>query len=192
MKLKPHEFVLMVLWGSGGDIAGRTLLQKRCYFVAVLVAQDQPEAMGYQAHYYGPYSQVIADALGALRSAGFVTEEACGFGVPDCAGFEVTRYDYGLTEQGKRIAERLKSEHGKDCQSIEEACTTLTAAGELDYVALSVAAKAYHVLRLQGRPMTYEDICTEARRYSWTISGAQAERAAEFLERMGLVECKTA
>jgi hypothetical protein len=182
----------MVLSASGGKVSGRTLLQKRCYFVGVLLAGGETEALGYQPHYYGPYSQVVADALASLRSAGFVTERPLGFGLADGSGFEVTRYDYQLTAEGAQVVGGLGAKHPEECRSIEDACKKLTGAPELDYVGLSIAAKAYHVLGLQGRPMTYEEICKEAKRYSWAISSREAERAAQYLETIGLVTRKAA
>ena len=58
---------------SAGErrISGRTLLQKKLYFLSVL----NQEAFGYRPHYYGPYSQLVADNVGALCQAGFLKEE---------------------------------------------------------------------------------------------------------------------
>jgi len=36
-----------------GDMRGKTLLQKRVYFLSVMLGIE----MGYEAHYYGPYSE---------------------------------------------------------------------------------------------------------------------------------------
>ena len=47
-------------------ISGRTLLQKKLYFLSVL----NQEAFGYRPHYYGPYSQLVADNVGSTVPGG--------------------------------------------------------------------------------------------------------------------------
>jgi len=39
-----------------GEMRGKTLLRKRIYFIKVILAID----LGYEAHYYGPYSEQVA------------------------------------------------------------------------------------------------------------------------------------
>ena len=41
-----------------GTMRGKTLLQKRLYFVSVILGVD----LGYEPHYYGPYSEEVATA----------------------------------------------------------------------------------------------------------------------------------
>ena len=75
-------------------ISGRTLLQKKLYFLSVLAREN----FGYRPHYYGPYSQFVADNVGALCEAGFLKEEVET--LPESIGGfgEVKRYSVPLPE----------------------------------------------------------------------------------------------
>ena len=65
---------------ESGGIKGRTLLQKRMYFLAVLADED----FLFYPYYYGPYSSDVADQLGALREAALVSEQSEPY--PDVLG----------------------------------------------------------------------------------------------------------
>ena len=84
--------------GSSEIIRGRTLLQKKLYFLSVLSS----ERFDFAPHYYGPYSPEITDHLGALNQAGLVQETPVFSG--SIGPFrENRRYDYCLTEGGKEV-----------------------------------------------------------------------------------------
>jgi hypothetical protein len=57
----------------------------------------------------------------------------------------MTRYDYGLTEAGAGLAEQKSEQHSDLWLRIQSAAKVLTQAGNLDYMELSIAAKAYFV-----------------------------------------------
>ena len=52
------EFVLALINASGGEIRGRTMLQKMAYFASRLGAIDID--FRYHAYYYGRYSDYYA------------------------------------------------------------------------------------------------------------------------------------
>ena len=58
-------------------VQGRTLLQKRIYFLSVLANED----FGFRPHYYGPYSSHVSTSLSALVEADLVEETRIGYGV---------------------------------------------------------------------------------------------------------------
>src|SRR5437016_3161878 len=101
--LKAYDFVHLVLHAAGGKVQGRTKLQKLVYFAGVLT--NMLDDLGYRAHYYGPYSSRVTAATEELRSLGFLEQRTAAAGVVDPHGFEIARYDYTLTEDGKKIAE---------------------------------------------------------------------------------------
>lgn len=60
-------------------------------------------------------------------------------------------------------------------------------AGDLDYMELSIAAKAYYVLnKLNGRA-TLEDIAAMLPKFGWSVSKAQLQKATDFLAKADLV-----
>src|SRR6266498_1650474 len=95
------DFVILGYKAFGGSVRGKTMLQKRMYFLSVMLGVN----LGYGAHYYGPYSGEVASANVDLKALGFLEERSSLWGV-DHRGFEMARYDYELTKAGKRIAER--------------------------------------------------------------------------------------
>src|SRR5690348_15751358 len=90
-KMNTYDFVHLVLSASNGQIRGRTKLQKLVYFAGVLT--DSLDALGFRAHYYGPYSSAVTSAVEELRSLGFLEERIATGGTMDSHGFEVARYD---------------------------------------------------------------------------------------------------
>src|SRR5262245_15502141 len=131
-----REVVLLVLDAYGGSIAGRTLLQKICYFVGVTHRLD----LNYRAHYYGPYSASVEEAVGQLKSLGYVTENSIGFGLFSQFG-EMRRFDYRLTEDGIDLAEALKRRHPDMYAEIVDAVRRIRKNGQPGYEELSIAAK---------------------------------------------------
>ena len=61
------DFLLSVIAAFGGRVDGRTLLQKRAYFVSLL--SDIDPGLNFDAHYYGPYSATVDNTLGRLESS---------------------------------------------------------------------------------------------------------------------------
>jgi HD superfamily phosphohydrolase len=68
--MSPYDFVHLTCHALGGEIKGRTKLQKTDYFLGVLT--DSLPELGYRPHFYGPYSAEVAGAVGKLRARGFV------------------------------------------------------------------------------------------------------------------------
>ncbi len=76
-----------------------------------------------------------------MKSLGYLAESVAGWGV-DQRGFEISRYDYTLTETGTRIADRKAALNPDLWKRIETCAKVVTAPGNLDYMELSIAAKA--------------------------------------------------
>ena len=61
--MDPRDAVMLTIREEEkGVLHGRTLLQKRIYFASVLAKEE----LGFRPHYYGPYSQTVADAVDSL------------------------------------------------------------------------------------------------------------------------------
>jgi len=181
--MKSSDFVLYLLHASGGNIQGRTLLQKRSFFVGELCHID----MGFDAHYYGPYSAEIDNSVSELRSLGFIDEANIGFGVAR-GGFEMKRYDYRLTNDGREVVDFLRGSHSEDYNRISAGVQRIANAGDPDYMELSIAAKAYFILKKRRKPMSRAELAREAQKFDWVIDAASLDRAVTFLEQMGLTK----
>ncbi len=133
-------------------------------------------------------AEKMGKALGDLKGLRFVEEREKGFRAVNEEGFKVKRYDYEITEEGRRIVERIRKRCPDEHKSIVQALKEVRGAGEPDYNTLSVAAKAHFILSSQGRPMTADEIIKVARQFNWRISEDKFAEAASFLERLDLVK----
>src|SRR4030065_640258 len=102
--MKLRDVIITILGAMGDHVESKTKIQKICYFLATILKRD----FGFKAHYYGPYSQHVEGALDDLIGMGFVTTATINFGTAP-SGFEVVRYDYSLTKDGKIMYENIKS-----------------------------------------------------------------------------------
>ena len=67
-----RDVLVLAYKAFDGDMRGKTLLQKRVYFLSVMLGVE----MGYDAHYYGPYSGNVATLNSELKSLGYVSESS--------------------------------------------------------------------------------------------------------------------
>jgi len=180
-----RDYVSLTLLAANGEIQGKTKLQKIVYFVGVLA--DSLEELGYRAHFYGPYSDRVANAVGQLKSSGVIDQNVSDWGY-DRSGFEVKRYDFRLSAAGRTYAEKLASRCGDEWERIRSAVETYNAAGDRDYMSLSIAAKTYFMLGQNKGRANKSSLVELARRFGWSVNEEQIDDAANYLETLGLVE----
>lgn len=181
------EIFLLMLEAAGGKMAGKTLIQKRAYFLNEFLKLG----LHFKPHYYGPYSPDLDDAIGKAKVLGFVQESAVNFGPDMNTGFEVRRFDYVLTPDGKVVAAVLKKQYQQEWERLTETLGKIREADKNDYVALSLAAKTFYILSTSGRTLTVPDIAAEAKCIGWQVSERDIERATELLLKLGLVNGET-
>lgn len=165
-----------------GDMQGKTLLQKRVYFLSVMLGIE----MGYEAHYYGPYSEKVASANSELKALGYISESSSAWGF-DERGFEMARHDFKLTELGCKLAERKSEVLPQLWLKIQSAAAVVSKAGDLNYMELSIAAKAYYVLNQLNGKATLEDIGGMLPKFGWSVKKEQLAKATDFLAKANLV-----
>jgi len=182
--MSPDEVVLLIVENAGADgIRGKTLLQKRGYFLDKILNLG----LDYHAHYYGPYSPKLENGLSKTKALGFVKEDALEFSGIDPTGIEVRRYDYRLTDAGERVVEFVARQSPDETKKIRDALNRLKNAGSPDdYVSLSIAAKVDHILSQTSQPMRLSEIKSRAENLGWSVTPQQIDSAATFLERLGL------
>jgi uncharacterized protein YwgA len=177
-----RDVALLAYKAFDGKVRGKTMLQKRLYFLSVFLKAD----LGYEAHYYGPYSEDVATANAEMKSLGFLSESVTGYGV-DQRGFEMARYDYSLSEAGAKVAEKKAVSHPELWRKILGAAQLIKDAGKLDYMELSIAAKAYYVITKLNRKATLADISAMLPMFGWTVSEHELRKATEFLAKTNLI-----
>ena len=187
-----YDIVHLVLFAAG-EVQGRTKLQKLVYFIAAL--SNLPGNLGFRAHYFGPYSPEVAGAVDDLRSLGFLEQRSSSWGI-DPRGFELARYDYSLTDEGKQIAQEKTKKHPEEWKQIKRAVKTLRQANATDYVKLSIAAKAYFLFiektKQQRQTVTVNELAKLMPEFGWQVTHEQIKEAGKFLETVGLIKLRTA
>jgi uncharacterized protein YwgA len=180
-----NNFVTLTLLAVGGEIGGKTKLQKTVYFLGLMA--DCSEDLGYRAHFYGPYSDEVANAVTWLKTIGAIDQNITSWGC-DPSGFEARRYDYRFNDQGRRFAEAKARQNPALYERLQKAEEVLRQAGDIGYMEMSVAAKTYFLLgRKKGRASTGE-LAQLAPKLGWSVTPKQAQRAAQYLNQLGLVE----
>jgi len=175
-----YDFVHIVIHAAGDRIEGRTKLQKVVYFAGVLTGELQK--LGYRPHYYGPYSSAVADAVQELRGLKFLEQHAQSEGATDESGFEMTRYDYALTPEGKAVAEEKAARWPDVWGRIGEAMGRLKGANVQDYVRLAIAAKAHLLSQAAGQVLPADALRQKAAEHGWkAFTDEQYAEAVRFL-----------
>lgn len=183
--MNTRDFVALTLREAGGEIRGKTKLQKLLYFVGVLT--DRLDELGYRPHFYGPYSDDVAYAVGQLKTIGALDQNVTDWGI-DRSGFEVKRYDFRLNDAGQKFADGLARRNPDMTEQIRCAIALYEKAGDRDYMELSIAAKTYFLLGQKKGRSRLDHLVKLASRFGWEVSERQIEEAAEYLQQLGLVE----
>lgn len=179
----PRHLFLIMLDHAGGTIAGKTLTQKRAYFVGILLGTD----IGFSPHYYGPFSAELDASVGSCKALGFAREDVSNLGMVDAHGFEVRRFTYSLTEDGRKVVANLEAKEGSEVDEVRAALDRIRQAGDDDYFRLSIAAKALCIIReKEGRPRP-NDVVDAASEFGWVLSSQQVDDACAFLRKLGLL-----
>jgi uncharacterized protein YwgA len=182
--MDPYDFVHLALLAVGGEIRGKTKLQKTVYFLGVI--SGHLEELGY--HFYGPYSEEVADAVDRLVAVGFVDREIRGGSGVDEFGFEVYRYDHRLNPDGAAVAKTKAAQWPEFWQTLKHAAEGLKKAPHVDYMKLSIAAKTYFMLGEKKAPATMTELSDLAKRFGWSVTANQVRDAANYLSTLGLVD----
>jgi len=181
-----RDFLLLAYKAFGGEINGKTTLQKKVYFLGVML--DKLHYLRYKPHYYGPYSSLVAEANEDLKSIGYIEESVISGGSVNSQGFEIARYDFKLTEFGKRTADKKIKNNPTEWESIKKVADIINKTGESDYMRLSIAAKAYHIVSQKEEKVSLSDIKKMAKKFGWSVENSELKKAANFLEQIDLVK----
>lgn len=178
------DVLLLVVKEAGKDgLQGRTLLQKKVYFLSELMDVD----LGFSAHYYGPYSGLIAGHLASLVNHGFLDEVTEVFETtpPRNRFGERNRYTYFLTGEAEELWDDIKNDlEVKEWKEKLERINTHEIAQ--DFNKLSIAAKVHYIVKWRGKT-TVAEVKQVAEEYGWSVQQNDIETVISFLTELGLV-----
>lgn len=164
---------------------GRTSLQKVAYFVGV----HRNVGFQHQAHFYGPFSEVVEADVEALVAAGLVEELVQNLPFVGARGQQGKRFEYRLTDEGASRLDELKSVHPAESEDIEAFVRHLEeAAGGLDQGILSPAAKTYFIASRENRALSPQAIRELASELGWDLQPPQVKKVAKVLQQLNLVQ----
>lgn len=186
--MTPYDFVHLTLLAVGGEIRGRTKLQKTVYFLGILT--KSLDELGYRPHYYGPYSDAVASAVNRLKALGFVQQSSLHTGTLSDAGFEIARHDFKLTDEGEKIAREKADSNPEAWRTLHDAAARFKQAGDVDYMKMAVAAKTFFVLSEKGKPATVAELSESAKALAWNMQPAEVLDSVKFLQSLGLASAK--
>jgi len=180
--MQPLDFVLFAHGAFDKGITGRTALQKIIYFLSVIMKAD----LGYNPHYYGPYSPRVAEANSELKELNYLEEVTTVYGYTN-QGFEMTKYDYSLTDDGLKLLERKKKQFSAEWKRICNIVDKIKSAGSMHYMELAMATKVFMIHVQEGGKSNKQLIKTKAKQLGWAIDDRSLDNALSFLEKLELV-----
>ena len=175
--------ILLVIKSEEGDsLQGRTILQKKLYFLSVLLKDD---SLGFGPHYYGPYSRLVAENLDILVNGRFLNEVTETFPTDENIFGEMRRHTYSLSSDGEDVMGDIE-EHDEfaNWKQALDMLNSLPLAS--DFNTLSIAAKVCFIVKQQKRTTT-EQIRQIAQEYGWDLNKSQIENVRSFLEALSLI-----
>jgi len=102
--------ILASLFYNNNSIRGRTKFQK----IIFLLKEKYGISFDFEfkPYYYGPYSEELSDTLSLLTALKFLEEHA------EHLGMGITRYDYRLTERGRRYFEMAQKDSRENTRKV--------------------------------------------------------------------------
>lgn len=182
------DIILLVIKGEKDDeLRGRTLLQKKIYFLSVMMEHD----LGFTAHYYGPYSSYVAGHLDSLVNYGILKETPISLSSnpPEQSPFGEIRkhtYIYSLIPDAfKDVWEVTEKKPGFNewKQKLKAINNQNTAR---DSNRLSIAAKIHYIVDWEGEKNA-EEVLQTAKEYGWDFTLKDIENVLSFLTDLELV-----
>lgn len=169
-----NKIILLLFHAYNRNIKGKTLIQKRMYFLSDYLSIN----FGYFAHYYGPYSNDVNSALDANCGLGFLQESYNEY------GFSQKRYDFKLTSDGQQLIDFLKVKDPDMAKKISSFAENMQVAGDNDdYNKLSYAAKVHFILNSLTSTSEIDLIKKQATFFGWSLNSQEIEIGLEFLTR---------
>lgn len=177
------EIPAILLRAAGGEIQGKTVLQKLAYFLGVKEGRN----LEFAPHFYGPYSRKIEYALDILTYSGDIMETTTQLGV-NLEGWPVKETTYALTSQGQEYAESAVGEYPET----EKLASDLVERARgwdrgLSPQPLSLAAKVHFLCHRPGTMPSVAELERAAGKVGWKLGERDIRSALELLRHLELV-----
>ena len=181
-----QDLILLVIGSEDGAcLQGRTILQKKLYFLSVLNKTDHCDDLVFRPHYYGPYSREVAENLDILASSSSLDEETETFSTDRNVLGEIRRHSYSLARDGEIVRDEITKQ--RECASWQKVLDELNSQPAAhDFNTLSIAAKVHYIINRQ-HTATPEEIRKVARELGWKLNQSQIENVFSFLESLSLI-----
>ena len=182
--MNTYDLILLVVSEEHeSKLVGRTLLQKKIYFLNELLHGP----IRFSPHNYGPFSPQVARAVDSLVAAGILNEEAEKVIPLEMPWGESTRYQYVIKDK-QEISKIVRKNAPKEYDAALSSLQKLNSRPEAqDYRTLSIAAKVHQILRLKGK-LKKSEFPKEARKLGWrNLRKPDIDKAVEFLSSLELL-----
>jgi len=127
--------LLATLFYQRVSIKGRTRFQKTIFLLRE--KYGVPFSFKFRPYYYGPYSEDLSDLISVLKAINIVNE------FPEELGLGITRYNYQLTERGKKYFKELqRSAEDRTLDTLHELEESVHLVNRMNTPALISTAKA--------------------------------------------------
>ena len=178
------DILLLVVKSEGEDgLRGRTLLQKKVYFLSVLMDVD----LGFSPHYYGPYSSYIASHLDSLVNCGLLREVTESFSNDQNVFGEIRRHTYSVPDNVEPVWQDIQEQEKSQFDKWRDALKRINEQDiSKDFNKLSIAAKVHYIVSWEGES-TVEQVKQVAKEYDWDVKTEDIESVLSFLTELGLV-----
>lgn len=179
------DILLLIVKGEGETgLRGRTLLQKKAYFLSVLMNVD----LGFSPHYYGPYSSYVASHLDSLVNCGLLKEVTESFvtASDDQNIFgEIRRHTYSVPDNFEPVWQDVQEKPG--FAEWQDALNRINERNiSQDFNKLSIAAKVHYIISWEGQS-TLKEVRQVAKEYRWDLETEDIESVLSFLTELGLI-----
>ena len=183
------DIILLVIKGEkDSELRGRTLLQKKIYFLSVMMEND----LGFTAHYYGPYSSYVAGHLDSLVNYEILKETLVPLSSdpPEQSSLGEIRkhtYIYSLMPDAfKDVWKVTQKKPGFDEWKLKLKAINDQKSIARDSNRLSIAAKVHYIVDWEGEKSA-EEVLQIAEEYGWSFTLEDIKNVLSFLTRLGLV-----
>lgn len=167
-----NKIILLLFHAYNKKIKGKTLIQKRGYFLSDYLNMD----FGYFAHYYGPYSNEVNSALDSNCGLGFLSEFYNEY------LYSQKRFDYKLTKDGMELINYLEKRESYFVEKIIKFSETMLKAGDDDdYNKLSYAAKVHYIQNHLSESNSIDHLKNQATFYGWELKENEIKVGLNFI-----------
>lgn len=182
------DILLLVIKSEvGSELRGRTLLQKKIYFLSVLMGVD----LGFTPHYYGPYSSFVASHLDGLVNYGVLKESTEPFAAPDertpWGEIRKNTYIYSvIPEVAEEVWSAAQKKTGFDAWNQKLKSINAQPIAR-DSNKLSIAAKVHYIVDWNGEK-SVDEVHQTAKAYGWNVTQEDIKSVLSFITKLELIE----